>query len=104
MVRESLGPPPPREPRIYLSNDSQGAFRDRVIRSSCGDLPLPELPEGQVIRLDLVPRPGCKYQIHGDTLTGDDLIRLLDMARDERVDVQITVDIDRVVADLSPGH
>ncbi len=94
----------PHDPRIYVANQSAGIWQEQVIHSPCGDTPLPPLAEGEEVRLDLKPRPGCKYRIHCDTLEGDYLINLIELARRERADVRTIVDIDRVIADVTAGY
>lgn len=91
-LRDSL----PYEPRIYLVNDGAGVLKDEAIRSPCGDIALPELAEGQWLRLDLVPRAGCAYIIRGETFPGEELLRVIELGRRERADVKIKVGIDYV--------
>jgi hypothetical protein len=90
----------PHEPRLYLVNERLGTFGDRVIHSACGDIEIPPLGEGESVRLALVPRPGCEYVIDHTTLQGDEMIRLMELARQEKTDVKIEVGIDYVRADL----
>ncbi|MHB1561729.1 MAG: hypothetical protein ACYC61_30135 [Isosphaeraceae bacterium] len=96
-IRDSL----PYEPRIYLINDGPGVLKDEAIRSPCGDIPLPELAEGQWLRLDLVPRPGCVYTIVRETFPGEELLRVIELGRRERADVTIQVGIDYVDLDTT---
>lgn len=91
----------PHEPRLYIHNDSMGPLRDTVVHSKCGDLALPALADGETARLDLIPRTGCVYEIHGTALHGDYLLYLLDLARDRRASVEITIGLDFVEADLT---
>jgi hypothetical protein len=90
----------PHEPRLYLVNESLGTFDDRAIHSACGDIEIPPLGEGEWVRLALVPRPGCEYVIDHTALQGDEMIRLMELARQEKTDVKIEVGIDYVRADL----
>jgi hypothetical protein len=96
-VRDRL----PYRPRLYFVDESLGAFKDRVIRSACGDIKLPALGEGEWMRLDLVPRPGCEYAIGRVTLGGDELLRLIELGRRQRSDVKIEVGVDYVRANLT---
>lgn len=94
----------PHEPRLFLSDESLGTFNDRAIRSPCGDVELPRIAEGRSVRIDLVPHTGCEYELHGTTLKGDHLLRLIAMGRERKEDIQIEVGIDYVETDLTTRH
>jgi hypothetical protein len=94
----------PHEPRLYLVNQSGETFDHKTIHSACGDIELPPLGEGESIRLSLAPRAGCEYAINDDRLRGEELLRLMELARKEKVDVEIGVGIDYVSTDLAKRH
>lgn len=103
VVRGILGSLP-HEPRLYILNDSLRPIRDRSIHSACGDIALPRLAHGQSIRLDRMPRPGCSYAYGGETLHVDHLLRLLELARDRKSDVEIRIGLDYFDATLTTRH
>jgi hypothetical protein len=88
------------EPRIVLMS-SFGQFKEGVIRSKCGDIPIPKLDEGEYVTLSLIPRPGCDYLIEGFTARGDELIELLERGRTLRRDVHIDFEINQAYVGLS---
>jgi hypothetical protein len=102
-IRGALGRLP-HEPRLFLVNESLGAFDDQVIRSACGDVLLTPLAEGQGVRLELEPRAGCEYEIQRVTLAGDYLLHLIELGREQKMDVEIEVGIDYVDADLTTRY
>ena len=83
----------PREPRIYLVH--AGGEPDAV-RSECGDVALPPLKYGEWVRLNLTPRPGCRYTVDHIAIAGDELVRLMGHARGEKADLEIVVGFDSV--------
>lgn len=91
----------PREPRLYLVNESGRTLDDEVIRSACGDIKLPRLEDGQSIRLDLHPRADCTYTIDGHAVDGYYLLNLLQLGRNEKADVKLELGIDYLEADVS---
>lgn len=91
----------PREPRIYVVNQSWAPTHSQTIRSSCGDFAAPPLGDGQSTRLELNPRAECDYHIYGFAIKGDELLRLIEMGRERREDVEILITIDNVFVDLT---
>jgi hypothetical protein len=84
-------------------NESWGTFDGLVIQSDCGDVAVPPLEEDQEIQVKLILRPGCRYRMN-KLLDEDELLRFIEFARAQRADVEITIGIDFVDADLTTRH
>jgi hypothetical protein len=80
------------KPRFIVLNDSMGTLDRVVIESECGRYVVGRLEDGQSVAIPIKPRSDCVYSFgHGIKVTGIELLRLHEIAKDQGEDVLIMV-------------
>lgn len=86
----------PHEPCIYVVNVSDSRISPLKIQSDCSEQKTYELPNNRGIVLHVVPRLGCQYRICDFTLSGEELLSEIEVARSQNADVLIELGYDNI--------
>jgi hypothetical protein len=81
-----------REPRLVFRNSGFDTIEHVTVVTPTQTVNLGRLAEGLTLTLPIKPKAGDHYTILGHSVPGDELIRLLDIARRERRDAFVGVD------------
>ena len=81
----------PHIPRVIVENQLPDAIDGLTVEDSSRTLDLGSVPSDGRLVLAIDFRPGERYVIHGHTISGDELISQLEIARREHRDVRIKI-------------